>query len=349
MSGSRRGARSPGPSALRGRAGARPGSAAGRVAAATIRSFPLFRLSEDKARARPALPEPVWAALPDPAPASVSASVTWGLSAPHCGRWVARRQRGTLRLLPVPSRLLGPTAAPVRGCRCHETLRQGQGQCQPSPLPPQQEVPAEVTVADVTVAGVTTAVPIPHLAAGFSRGPDITLSLLSAPVDTRTSRCGLAPSPAGGLVRLATGGGLQLAKVSLAPESGCVAFKSPKPHCFLADVNPGGVEPCASPGRAAALVSAAALPWSPGYCMRCSAAGLPSTFLLCGPQGRPGCPSPPPLHQPCGSPAPPWPWPSTGQTGTLSPPAAGGLFCVWVTGHLFSPRYCAALIMVLIT
>lgn len=170
-----------------------------------------------------------------------------------------------------------------------------------------------------------------------------------APVDTRTSRCGLAPSPAGGLVRLATGGGLQLAKVSLAPESGCVAFKSPKPHCFLADVNPGGVEPCASPGRAAALVSAAALPWSPGYCMRCSAAGLPSTFLLCGPQGRPGCPSPPPLHQPCGSPAPPWPWPSTGQTGTLSPPAAGGLFCVWVTGHLFFPRYCAALIMVLIT
>lgn len=74
--------------------------------------------------------------------------------------------------LPVPSLLLGPPAAPVRGCCGHEALRQGQGQRQPSPLPPQQEVPAEVTAAEVTAAE-----PIPRHAAGFSPRPDITHSL----------------------------------------------------------------------------------------------------------------------------------------------------------------------------
>ena len=51
-----------------------------------------------------------------------------------------------LSSLPLPS-LLGPPADPFRGCGCHETLQQGQGQRQPSHFPSQQEILAEVTEA----------------------------------------------------------------------------------------------------------------------------------------------------------------------------------------------------------
>lgn len=191
-------------------------------------------------------------------------------------------------------------------------------------------------MADVTVADMTTAVPIPHLAAGFSRGPDITLSLLSAPVDTRTSRCGLAPSPAGGLVRLATGGGLQLAKVSLAPESGCVAFKSPKPHCFLADVNPGGVEPCASPGRAAALCLLLPSRGHPDIACAALQPGSPPPSCSADPKAGQAARPHPHSISPAGAPPLPGPGPAQGRQGPCPRPPQVVCFACGSRG-IYSP------------
>lgn len=81
------------------------------------------------------------------------APLKWPVPLGDCVRlqgvlWTGRATVKSLKLssLPLPF-LLGPPAAPVRGCGCHETLQQGQGQCQPPHLPPQQEVLAEVTEA----------------------------------------------------------------------------------------------------------------------------------------------------------------------------------------------------------